>query len=359
MKKRQWALGLTEALLVLYLIFCSRRALSAGRDGIALCLKTVIPSLFPFFVLARLLAGSPVAAGLCRLLAPFTEKVFHLPRAAAPALVLGALGGYPTGAQTAALLYRQGRLTAKEAEQALSFCSNAGPGFVFGLLGGVFGMTGSALLLAVHLFSAGLVGYFLRDDSHTPPPDPGPIETGGVTLPQALKESLLAMGSVCGYVTLFGILSDALAFGGQGALPQGLTVVLQGILELTGGCAALSSLAGSPRALALAGFFLSFGGVCVLCQTKSVILPAGLTGNRYLRGKLMQAVFSALLLLPFGGLFPPQKPLETANTGGNHQGLLAATAWVALGYVLLFLFFALHTQKKYGKKGGKPDGDLL
>lgn len=359
MKKRQWALGLTEAVLVLYLIFCSRRALEAGRNGIVLCLSTVIPSLFPFFVLARLLAGSPVAAGLCRLLAPLTEKVFHLPRAAAPALVLGALGGYPTGAQTAALLYRQGRLTEEEAERALGFCSNAGPGFVFGLLGGIFGMTGAALLLAVHLFSAGLVGYFLRDDSYAPPPDPRPIEAGGMSLPRALKESLFAMGSVCGYVILFGILSDALAFGSQDALPQGLTAAFRGILELTGGCAALGCLAGSPWALALAGFFLSFGGLCVLCQTKSVILPAGLTGRRYLRGKLMQAVFSALLLLPLGRLFPPQKPLETANAVGNHQGLLAATAWVALGYVLLFLFFALRTLKKYRKKSGKPGGNLL
>lgn len=59
MKKRGWILGLAEALFALYLIFCSRRALTAGRSALLLCLKTVIPSLFPFFVLARLLAGSP------------------------------------------------------------------------------------------------------------------------------------------------------------------------------------------------------------------------------------------------------------------------------------------------------------
>ena len=359
MKKRQWVLGLTEALLALYLIFCSRRALTAGRAGIELCLKTVIPSLFPFFVLARLLAGSPVASGLCRLLAPITEKLFRLPRAAAPALVLGALGGYPTGAQTAALLYRRGQLTAREAERTLAFCSNAGPGFVFGLLGGVFGTGGAAVLLAVHLLSAGLVGYFLRNDSYVPPQSL-PVPAGdGPGLPQALKESLLAIASVCGYVILFGILSGALAFGGQGVLPQGLLVVIRGILELTGGCAALTCLEGSPWALALAGMFLSFGGVCVLCQTKSVILPAGLTGTRYLRGKLLQGFFSFLLLLPLGRLFPPKKPMETAAVPGNHQGLLAATAWVALGYLLLFLFFALRALKKSRNEGSKPGKNLL
>ena len=359
MKKRQWVLGLMEGLLVLYLIFCSRRALAAGRAGIELCLKTVIPSLFPFFVLARLLAGSPVASGLCRLLAPLTEKVFHLPRSAAPALVLGALGGYPTGAQTAALLYRRGQLTPREAERALAFCSNAGPGFVFGLLGGVFGTAGAALLLAAHLISAGFVGYFLRDDSYVPSHSPPIPAEDGPGFPQALKESLLAMASVCGYVILFGILSDALAFSGQGALPQGLLVTFRGILELTGGCSALASLEGSPWALALAGLFLSFGGVCVLCQTKSVILPAGLRGTCYLRGKLLQGIFSALLLLPLGRLFPPQKPLETAAAPGNHQGLLASTAWVALGYLLLFLFFALRTLKKSRNEGSKPEKNLL
>ena len=103
-------------------------------------------------------------------------------------------------------------------------------------------------------------------------------------------------------------------------------------------------------ALALGGFLLSFGGLCVLCQTRSAILPAGLTGCRYLRGKLLQGVFSALLLLPLGRLFPP-RPLETAATAGNHQGLLAATAWIALGYLLLFLVFALRTWKKFRKRG--------
>lgn len=349
MKKRGWILGLTEALFALYLIFCSRRALTAGRSALLLCLKTVIPSLFPFFVLARLLAGSPLSALLCRLLAPLTERVFHLPRAAAPALALGALGGYPTGAQTTATLYRGGALTAPEAERLLSFCSNAGPGFVFGLLGGIFGLKGAAALLAAHLLSAALVGYFLRDDGYVPSAV-GPWVPAAMDLPRALRESLFAMASVCGYVLLFSVLSDALAFGGQGILPRGLLAAVQGILELTGGCAALGGLTGSPWALALGGFLLSFGGLCVLCQTRSAILPAGLTGRRYLRGKLLQGLFSALLLLPLGRLFPP-RPLETAATAGNHQGLLAATAWIALGYLLLFLVFALRTWKKFRKRG--------
>lgn len=351
MKTRQWLLGLVEAALALYLIFCSRRALEAGRAAVDLCLKTVIPSLFPFFVLSRLLAGSPAAAGLCRFLMPLTEKIFHLPRVAAPALVLGALGGYPTGAQTAAALYRAGRLTASEAERLLSFCSNAGPGFVFGLLGSIFGLRGAALLLTVHLFSAALVGYFLRDDSFVPAHSAvSPVEKS-MDLPRALKESLLAMASVCGYVILFGVLSDGLAYLGQGLLPAVALAALRGLLELTGGCAALGGLPDSPWALALGGFFLSFGGICVLCQTKSVLATTGLSTLRYLRGKLLQGIFSALLLLPFGRLFPPQTPVKTDASGGNHQGLLAATAWVALGYLLLLLFFVLRSLKKCRKRG--------
>ena len=43
-------LGISAAVGLLVLIFDSSLAIQGAREGVELCLRTVIPSLFPFFV---------------------------------------------------------------------------------------------------------------------------------------------------------------------------------------------------------------------------------------------------------------------------------------------------------------------
>lgn len=102
---------------------------AAAREGVALCLQTVLPSLFPFFVLSSLLVQSDVPRLLSRAMAGVMYPLFGVSGAGASALILGLLGGYPVGARTVAELYGRGEIAREEAEQLLAFCNNSGPGF--------------------------------------------------------------------------------------------------------------------------------------------------------------------------------------------------------------------------------------
>ena len=351
MKKKVLLKGLNSALLAaaaLYLIFESKAAVSAARQGILLCVWTVIPSLFPFFVLSRMAVPSPLCRGLSRVMAPVMKHLFHLPPDASLAVVLGAAGGYPTGAQTAAELYRQGLLSRDEAERLLSFCSNAGPGFIFGMLGSFFGIPAAWMLFAVHLVSAVLTGILFRAGKK-----PLGKRTGAaipsVNLPSAMKASVSAMGSICGYVVLFRIICAGMEAGGLSLLPGSLSALIQGVLELTTGCLALKEGLTGPFILPLAAFFLSFGGVCVWLQTKSVLFESELTGRYYLPGKLIQGLISFLLSCVLFRLFPPVHTSAPAMPG-NHHGLLSATGYIACGFLLIFLGIVLYSRKKAGKR---------
>lgn len=345
-KSGAWLAGFLLAAAMCYLIFQGKAAALAAQAGISLCLKRVIPSLFPFFVLSRLAAGSSLANDLASVLGPVLERVYHLPGSGAAALVLGALGGYPTGAQVTADLKAQGQLTDQEAERLLAFCSNCSPGFVFGMLGCVFGLTGAAVLYCAHLIAAVLTGFLLR--SREVPCHKAPSMGASVPISQAVGGALRAMGTVCAYVVLFSVLTDALTRGGQGFLPDWLLLALQGLLELTGGFAALSAQTPDMLHFCMAGFFLSFGGLCVWFQTKSILASAGLTGQWYLPGKLLQGGITAGFAFLFARFFPGLLAVETAAMG-NHHGLLGATAWVAGGFLLFFLIFAFYSRKKAGK----------
>ena len=135
-------------------------------EALALCARSVVPSLFPFLVASSAL----LALGFGELAAPWLaglmEPLFRVPGAGSAALVLGLVGGYPIGAKTAADLYRENLVSREEAERLLAFCNNSNPVFLISVLGvGVFfyvlaqpltavgGRLGAVLVAALELFS--------------------------------------------------------------------------------------------------------------------------------------------------------------------------------------------------------------
>jgi nucleoside recognition membrane protein YjiH len=108
------------------------QTVDGAREGLALCLDIIVPSLFPFFVLSALLIELGLADCLGRALERVMRPVFNLPGICGTAVVLGFLGGYPVGARTAIALYKKGLSSRSETERLLSFCNNSGPAFILG-----------------------------------------------------------------------------------------------------------------------------------------------------------------------------------------------------------------------------------
>lgn len=273
------------------LLLRPQKAASAVRAGLALCAGTVVPSLFPFFAAISLLLQLGAAEALGRLCAPIMRPLFRMRGVCALPLLAGLLGGYPSGAKTAASLYAQGRITRQEAELLLGFCDNCGPAFLLGCVGaGVLGNPDAGLwLYAVHILSAILAGILLCRLSG----DRGPVLLGSalpaapVSFPQALTSSvtgaLASTLNVCAFVVFFQVLS---------ALPPAPPPPLVlGILEMVGGVASLTPGPGGFAAAAIVGW----GGLSVHCQAMSLAAPEGLSFRWHWAGKALQAVLSALL----------------------------------------------------------------
>ena len=139
MIKRMLAL-LGSGTLAILLLRQAETAAQAVRDGVQLCLTSVIPALFPFFAASSLLVALGAAEAAGRVLARPFRQLFRCGGAGCAALLLGLVGGYPVGARTAAELVRRGELSPAEGARLLTFCNNAGPAFAIGVAGvSVFG----------------------------------------------------------------------------------------------------------------------------------------------------------------------------------------------------------------------------
>ena len=292
MERKQYPVqGILAAAGLLILILDSTLALEGARAGIDLCIRTVIPSLFPFFVLSMILTNT-LTGWNCTAVRT-AAKLLGIPGNAVSVLIPAVLGGYPVGAKCVADLFYRQMINRQEAERMLAFCSNAGPSFLFGMVSGFFPEQKMVWLLwAIHLFSAALTAAVIPAgiaQNHPQQQKPDHREHS-VILPAAR-----AMGLVCCWVILFRIIIYFLDAWFFWLLPIWLRVFLMGILELANGCCGLMLVTDVGLRFLLCSCMLAFGGICVLFQTVSV--TKGLSVSSYLKGKLLQTLFSFLLSL--------------------------------------------------------------
>ncbi len=374
--------GLMAATLLL-VIFPSE-SVSAARDGIELCLNIIVPSLFPFFVISSLIVSLGLADRAGRRLSPVMRPLFGVSGAAATALMLGFIGGYPVGARTAAALFTSGSITKTEAGRLLSFCNNAGPAFILGVVGaGVFGSGRVGLFLyLIHIMSSVTIGILFRNwGKHTPSKDKAfPEKAPRFSLKRtpfpaafvdSVKSSFMSTLGICGFVIFFtvvikllfctGVMSALSGLMGSVLSPLGFDELwsrrlLTGIIELSSGVWSIKGADSFSGSLAMAAFMLGWAGISVHCQTLSVLSGSGLKVKTYMIGKLLHAIISALLAYGLSRIFAFVKPAAAYIAGTSDQiaiirpaGILAASLTAA---AVILAFFVL-SAKTAGKRQSK------
>ncbi len=288
--------------LLLGLLLFPAEAADGAAQALRLCATSVIPALFPYMVLCRLLsARSRLPAGLTQRLSGPMQRLFGVGGNVLSPLLLSYLGGYPIGVVSVCAQYRAGLLQRGEVERALRFCNNSGPAFFLGILGGqIFRDRRAGLLLyCIHILSGLLVGMATAlpaDDSNAIPPVSAQQRPGfGSALLSAIEESCAALLQICGLVLSFRVLLRlGAAVGLLSALPSAAQAVLIGSLELTSG---LLSLAPTRSAFVLAAFLMGWGGLCVQMQASSIYRPLGLHPRGCLLCKLLHGLLSAGIAL--------------------------------------------------------------
>lgn len=292
MGKQRHLLGTAACIGMLVLILDGKTASQGAYDGIVLCIKTVIPSLFPFFVLSSLITGTSAGTRI-RLLYPLA-RVFRLPTGMESLLVPAFLGGYPVGAQTVSQVWRSGQIPKEEAERLLGFCNNAGPSFLFGMASVMFPQWWMAWLLwLIHIAAAVVTARLIPEiQSHTVT-----VSQSVISLPNALHTAMMAMASVCGWVVFFRVLIAFLDRWILWLLPKHLQVIIIGVMEMSNGCMSLSNISDVGICFIICSGMLSFGGLCVMMQVASA--AQGLSLKWFFTGKIIQTAASIALSWAF------------------------------------------------------------
>lgn len=313
-------------LTLLQLMVDPATALAGASAGIEQSYRVIIPSLFPYFFLTTYLNSQLLGLQIPAI--RFLTKRLQIPKGAESILLLGLIGGYPVGAQAVANACKKGAVKRNCAHILLGYCNNAGPAFIFGVAGALFLSPFIPWILwLIQIVSILITGYllprpYIQEATH--------YAAEPITLISALKQSIQITTSVCGWIIIFKVILSYLTTPFS-QLPDIFRILVSGILELSNGCLDLHKVPSYSARFLLCSAFLSFGGLCVLMQTKSAVGNLGL--GYYFPGKVIQTSVSFLLSLPISYVL--------------FQESLSFRIWLPVTILLSFLIVAIG---RYAKK---------
>ncbi len=343
MVKRLVILLITSASIIAVIVLGGD--LSDGiRCGLSVCGEVVIPSLFPFMVLANFIEVSGAARIFGKPISYVTKPIFKLPRECAAPIFLSFISGYPVGAALANRLYKRGSVTRRDAERMLTFSVNSSPAMAIiavgsGMLGDkVYGL----LLYIVHITASVITGTVFtrlvlrknKNSGNNSVSDLSEAEKTGLpdAFVSATADASAAMLGICGCVLIFA--------GAVAALDR--LQWLAPLLEVTVGCSYATQWG-----LPLVSATLGFGGLSVIMQVLTIsggiIRPHILVASR-----ITHAAISFLLCIP-AMAFLPEKTVAVISTGlpeAVSAVSVAAPASAAMMLLSVVVLWSAKTVKK-------------
>lgn len=258
-----------------------------------------MPSLLPFFILTNLLIQTNSISLIVKFLAPFLTRLFSVSPDGSFAILAGFLCGYPIGAKVTADLVKEKRITLKEGNYLLSFCNNTSPAFISNFIV-LQNLKDPSLLLAslcILFLSPVLCSFLFRFyykgfSNYAQTPANSPIHFHFQMLDDCIMNAFESITKIGGYIILFSILfilGKSTAF--HMLLPS--LEITNGITYLANSSLRFAWIYTSIMALT------SFGGLCSIAQTYSVIQGSNLSIFAYITEKLITTLVTSFLAFTY------------------------------------------------------------
>ncbi len=297
-------------LLMVYTLIFPLECCFYVSKALDICIKSLIPSLFPFILLVKLYCATKDISSKSSLISNIFSKITGIPPVLSSIVLIGMFSGFPTGALAASSVYENNLCTKSDAERAIALSNNCSAAFLINAAGAkilhntAFGyilllsqcvsLIVCALLLKV-IFPkktvSGDVIYYSNQNAKQS------ISNKSFTsvFTKCIKDSINSVLGVSAYVMFFslisGILSDMLF-----AIHDTPTfsMIISGIFEVSGAVFKATELS-FPRNLLMCSFVCSLSGLAVFFQVSDVCCKYKLSTKQFVVSRLMCAFISPFI----------------------------------------------------------------
>ncbi len=272
------------------------------KNGIELCINTVIPAVFPFMVISSLITVSDSAADIGSFFKVPLKLLFGANEHRSCIISLGLLCGYPVGALSAAEMFDRGEISKSEFEYLLTFINLPSAPFVIGGVGAsmLFSRKMGIAIYASVILSAVIVGIILRPlkKSEKQLIKKAKVSHPRITLPYVITESISKAAKnmllVCACVITFSALSGTLC--SVLPLPDITKSMVSGFFEVSSGAKSASALSNAAYAPLLCAAICAWSGLSVHFQIISACRGRGISFLPFFISKAVQAILAPAIL---------------------------------------------------------------
>lgn len=300
--------------------------ISATFKGITVWAKIVLPSLFLFFILTKILMQFKQFIKVFNFLNKPFEKIFNTKNVGGYTFFMSIMSGYPIGAKLISEFYLTNQIDRNEAFRINTYCSTSGPMFILGsvAISMFYNYKLGIVIMLSHFVSALINGLIYRNfkfkDNNTNnnlykkqiDNDVINKKLEKESLNDIVYNSIVSLFMVGGYIALCFALLEVLINVGvlnfiikilNCILPLNLSIsegLIKGIIEVTNGCVCLSSQTINPAVLAtiLSGL-ISFGGFSIHLQSQMFLSRCGIKYKYFLLSKTTHSIIAVLLSIIF------------------------------------------------------------
>lgn len=295
--KKIVSLSIIIGFFVIMLIF-PHKSFEGASNGLLLWFQIVLPTLLPFIILSNLLIHTNAITYISTIVKPFVQRLFRVSDYGCYAVFVGFLCGYPMGAKVVSDLIKTERISQEEGQYLLSFCNNTSPMFIISFIV-MQQLQNESLLFStlVILYLAPVLCSFVfrrfyryQTRKIFVSASDNAFHFNFNIIDTCIMNGFETITKVGGYIILFSIL-----FTLSKQLPL---MWFLPTLEIACGISYITSVGVPlyklfPYVLALT----TFGGMCAVAQTNSMIQDTKLSIFPYIIQKLITALVTSLLAI--------------------------------------------------------------
>lgn len=270
------------------------------KNGIILCLYTVIPSLLPFMLIVNIMQKYNLCSYLSYIIKPILRIPFKISNNGCFAVIIGFSCGYPMGVKTISDLYVQKKITLSEACYLVTFCNNCSLSFLVNYIylnfvsnilktsGSFHNRPGSIIFLVY--FPAILTGiinrFFIKPDINTR------NEVSASYMENPILSSIKSLCILSVYVIGFTVFSQFITTISINTIAK---AIICGLSEITSGTVVIAS---TIQNNVLCTYFILlctvFGGFSITMQSFSQ-MKNNLLKKYYIIGKIESIIIFSIL----------------------------------------------------------------
>ncbi len=324
------------------------------KTGINYCINVLVPSLFPFMVIASFVVESNFLRIRGKFINWITKFIFYLPSYTLPTILLSLFGGYPVGAKGVGDLFKNEQISTEQLNRMMCFCVNAGPAFIISVLGSIIFKN---IFLGITIFFAQVLssiaigiscGIFARINKCEFFFKKLELENQDTNTADALIKSVSsASKSILEMCSLIVIFSCFLSFFEKlNIFDAPTTAILTSVFEITQGCSKMANLIQNPLIIA---FAIGYGGICAHLQISSILKNKDFNFKKFCLFRLVNATLSVLITQFAMNFFPLaintfsnlKTPVAVSNASTIHGGI---------AILLLCIYFTATLNELFAKR---------